>query len=60
MTQLIEWADRGIKAAIINIVCMFWDTEYRKHLEYRDRRYKEDPNGAYNDEKCNIWNGNIL
>lgn len=38
MTQLIERADRGIKAAIINIVCMFetLNTENTLNTEIED------------------------
>lgn len=55
--MLVEWADKGNKAAIRNISCMFKKTN---HVENRNRRYKEELNGTSKDEKCNIWNENIL
>ena len=38
MTQLIEWADKGIKAAIISILCMFetLNTENTLNTEIED------------------------
>lgn len=33
---------------------------FSKYVESRNRGYKKDPSGISKDEKCNIWNENVL